>query len=169
MIGQAYLKEQRRRLNLSITAVALQTSLKESLINECEDQTKKLDPAAYFILEDHYQQQLKSQVVPQECPSYKKWLDSLKVGDQVLLKERTIGIADSFKYRLDSIRELKPDQIILRTGLEIKRDSGALDYHTPTGGFFYYKIFPASDQIERDKKLSFLEQAVMLYSSVDFY
>lgn len=169
MIGQSYLKEQREKLKLSITAVALQTSLKESLIHECEDQTKKLDPAAYFILEDHYQQQLKSQVVPQEYPSYKNWLNSLQVGDQVLLKERTIGIADSFKYRLDSIRELKLDQIILRTGLEIKRESGALDYHTPTGGFFYYKIFPASDQIERDKKLSFLEQAVMLYSSVDFY
>lgn len=169
MIGQSYLKEQREKLKLSITAVALQTSLKESLIHECEDQTKKLDPAAYFILEDHYQQQLKSQVVPQEGPSYKNWLNSLQVGDQVLLKERTIGIADSFKYRLDSIRELKLDQIILRTGLEIKRESGALDYHTPTGGFFYYKIFPASDQIERDKKLSFLEQAVMLYSSVDFY
>ena len=169
MIGQSYLKEQREKLKLSITAVALQTSLNESLINECEDQTKKLDRAAYFILEDHYQQQLKSQVVPQECPSYKNWLNSLQVGDQVLLKERTIGIADSFKYRLDSIRELKLDQIILRTGLEIKRESGALDYHTPTGGFFYYKIFPASDQIERDKKLSFLEQAVMLYSSVDFY
>lgn len=169
MIGQIYLKEQREKLKLSITAVALQTSLKESLINECEDQTKKLDPAAYFILEDHYQQQLKDQVVPQEYPSYKNWLNSLKVGDQVLLKERTIGIADSFKYRLDSIRELKMDQIILRTGLEIKRDSGALDYHTPTGGFFYYKIFPASDQIERDKKLSFLEQAVMLYSSTDIY
>ncbi len=169
MIGQAYLKEQRKKLKLSVTAVALQTSLKEDLINECEDQTKDLDLAAYFILEDHYHQLLRSQVVPLNCPSYKNWLKSLKVNDQVLLKERTIGIADSFKYRLDFIREINPNQIILRTGIEINRESGVLDYHTPTGGFFYYKIFPASDQIERDKKLSFLEQAVMLYSTTNIY
>lgn len=162
---QDYLKEKRKSLNLSVTAVSLQTSLKKELILECENQEEKLNLAAFFILQDNYE--VKTTEELDHFPSYYNWLTSLEQKDQVLLKERTIGSADSFKYRLDSIQSIVKDKIILETGLEINRDSGTLHYNVPTGAIFNYKIYPKSSDIECSKDLSFLERAIMLYSTYD--
>lgn len=163
---QDYLKEKRKSLNLSVTAVSLQTSLTKDLILESENQEKELDLAAFFILQDNYEMKTREEELD-HLPSYCNWLTSLEQKDQVLLKERTVGIADSFKYRLDSIQSIEKDKIILETGLEIDRNSGSLHYNVPTGAIFNYKIYPKSDEIERCKNLSFLERAVMLYSAYD--
>lgn len=164
MKAQDYLKEKRISLNLSVTAVSLQTSLRKELILECENEEEELDLAAFFILQDNYKMKSTEEELI-HLPSYCNWLNSLEQKDQVLLKERTVGSSDSFKYRLDFIQSIVEDKIILETGLEINRNSGSLNFNVPTGAIFNYKIYPKSDEIERCKNLSFLERAVMLYST----
>lgn len=99
MTMQNELKRIRDASNVAMTTLILQTGLKKEDILASEDAEQEVDLAIFFILQDFYRRTRELEV-DSNLLFYTDWLDSLNIGDTVIVREQTQGTTDTYIYDL---------------------------------------------------------------------
>lgn len=95
---------------------------------------------------------------------YDNWLNSLKVGDLVGIKEVTKGIGDSYLYSSDEIIDIYENSFTVSSGI-IFNSKGVHEYISNTDVSFVYELVPLTDEVKKMGKFYNLQKLIGLITT----